>query len=528
MKMLVIQLLEIGELLLSLFVSLVLILVLRFLFFFFFFLFFFFLFFIFVFLKRREKGGGRIFHFHFYFLLRSSLLIRKKKKTTKNFLFLIFFFSLSSLFSPQKVSYIILIGDFLHPIMEDIGDNDDAFWKKRIFLQLIVTCGIIIPLCLMPSVTDLRFISLASLIVAYLFIGTVIYRFAADYDDRDSQSLGTIEYATFSVDLLRTLGVPVFAYSAHTILVPVTSEMKDNRFSNVVTSINLANGCCIVSFVICGVFGYLAFLDTTEGNILNNYGDNGLLINIVRGMMTLVICFTYPLCIIPLRVSLDNLLFSTFTCSNPDGLLFCFVFFFCFFFSIFFLKIQNLLIPPPPPPVSFFFFLFLFLTIFFFLKKGSVWKTRSGPITAIHSATEEELLMGTEEEPSKVFFTVKLPSLSPDPEDDGYDPEKCGCCYLHSYNVTAGVVRFVIETVVVVLLTFILAAAIPNVERVFAFVGGTFSACTSFIFPGFFYYSLRHRDHKGKAIKNVGGLFLVGLGLFMLVLTVVVNILDFV
>ena len=40
--------------------------------------------------------------------------------------------------------------------------------------------------------------------------------------------------------------------------------MADNSYEKVATAINIANCICIVSFVICGAFGYLTFFDETD------------------------------------------------------------------------------------------------------------------------------------------------------------------------------------------------------------------------------------------------------------------------
>ena len=51
-----------------------------------------------------------------------------------------------------------------------------------------------------------------------------------------------------------------------------------------------------------------------QGNILNNYGDDDIVVDMIRLLMTVVICFTFPLCMVPARLSVDNLIFNTFEC----------------------------------------------------------------------------------------------------------------------------------------------------------------------------------------------------------------------
>jgi len=196
-------------------------------------------------------------------------------------------------------------------------------------------------------------------------------------------------------------------------------------------------------FLTCGVFGYLTFHDETEGNILNNYNDGDIVVDIIRVLMTVVICFTYPLCMVPARLSLDNLIFNTFEYEMKDG---------C----------------PKLSP-----------------KKGIADDLEVCTILWPHLSASED--------PS-------LPTLLPTP-------------------VTTKTLRFIFETFVLALLAFLLAANIPNVEVVFSFVGGTFSACTSFIFPGLFYTKIRTIDRDVSVPRVCFAMFVVVFGVIMAILT---------
>lgn len=47
--------------------------------------------------------------------------------------------------------------------------------------------------------------------------------------------------------------------------------------------------------LLLGVAGYLAFLDETKGDILNNFDADSLVANIGRGLLALTMFFTYPM-----------------------------------------------------------------------------------------------------------------------------------------------------------------------------------------------------------------------------------------
>jgi amino acid permease len=85
-----------------------------------------------------------------------------------------------------------------------------------------------------------------------------------------------------------------------------------------------------------------------------------------------------------------------------------------------------------------------------------------------------------------------------------------------------------LEAIFFVYVTFMLGTSIPNVEVVFAFVGGTFSACTNFIFPALFYLKLRHEDPKPTYLKTYGASAMFVFGILVAVMTTVLIIVKYV
>lgn len=65
-----------------------------------------------------------------------------------------------------------------------------------------------------------------------------------------------------------------------------------NRFAKV-TNFSLAASlvCCFA----LAIPGYLSFTDRTQGNILNNFPDDNLMINIARFVFAITMYLTYPL-----------------------------------------------------------------------------------------------------------------------------------------------------------------------------------------------------------------------------------------
>lgn len=119
-----------------------------------------------------------------------------------------------------------------------------------------------------------------------------------------------------------------FAFGCHMQVVPIYGELTDSRihiplFSLRVTYVTFVdiprrpnimiictNLVCIVLYSLTGIFGkfhflrlyyrayfnlgYLEFGEHTEGNILKNYSDHDVLVNIARAALCFVIVCHYP------------------------------------------------------------------------------------------------------------------------------------------------------------------------------------------------------------------------------------------
>ena len=173
---------------------------------------------------------------------------------------------------------------------------------------------------------------------------------------------------------------------------------------------------------------------------MNNYGDDNVIVDIVRVMMSLVIMFTYPLCMYPVRLSFDNLLFDTWDCGA------------------------------------------------------------GGCVGRDSIAVEED------------WVSLHVPN----PAGGEQIP------------VRSRFIRHVSESVFFCGLSFLLASNIPDVEIVFSFTGGTFSSCTSYVFPGLFYLALKERDPHPSALKTYGSYVSIAWGVGMCLLTTSVNVYEIV
>ncbi len=78
------------------------------------------------------------------------------------------------------------------------------------------------------------------------------------------------------------------------------------RRINIVIASNVA--IVFVVYLLIGLFGYLAFLDKTEGNILENYAYDDVPIQIGALGITIAVIFYVPLNTHPCRITVDWML----------------------------------------------------------------------------------------------------------------------------------------------------------------------------------------------------------------------------
>jgi sodium-coupled neutral amino acid transporter 11 len=73
-------------------------------------------------------------------------------------------------------------------------------------------------------------------------------------------------------------------------------------------SIHVAVTMVFISYLIVGEFGYVTFSINTNENIITNYPQNSVFVNLIRIVMTLTIIWSFPMSSYPLRHTVNMLL----------------------------------------------------------------------------------------------------------------------------------------------------------------------------------------------------------------------------
>lgn len=264
------------------------------------------------------------------------------------------------------IAYIVIIGDVLHPIVELTGWGSlvCARWPLQLFLIVFV----IFPLCLLPSMDNLKYISVISLLLIWGTVFAVVINGALVLSDpmrRDElinveaihAEANTTNHSTVSVcehhtpapaapapmslasstaglasadlpisggsmrmlpegvgQILSALPILAFAFLCHQNSFPIYKELirpSPQRMSLVGHwSISI---CCFV-YMMSGLTGYYTFLEHTESNLLKNFAVQGtyfsLPMDAVRTGFGASMVLSFPLMVWEARHNLDVLIFG--------------------------------------------------------------------------------------------------------------------------------------------------------------------------------------------------------------------------
>jgi len=204
------------------------------------------------------------------------------------------------------VGYMVIIGDVLVPFTDFLGDL-----SRREFVVAIVAVVLILPLSLLNRVDYLKFTSMAALVCILYLVAVVVFRSGEKLWKKGAKhSLDELEYGNFTLDIFKSIPIISFAFTFHPSIFPIFGEMVNATMKRMSGVISLSIVFCMVAYLLVGIFGYLTFLDKTDGNIFTNYNDD-FLIEAGKILLALIICFSYPLIHYPARLHFDNILLTT-------------------------------------------------------------------------------------------------------------------------------------------------------------------------------------------------------------------------
>ncbi|KAJ4344945.1 hypothetical protein N0V95_006058 [Ascochyta clinopodiicola] len=195
------------------------------------------------------------------------------------------------------MAFCVIVGDTIPQVMDHLFPSleDMSFlWlltnRRAVMIMLIL--GISYPLSLYRDIAKLAKASgfaLVSMIVIIITVVTQSFRVPAE-------SKGQLRGSLIINDgIFEAIGVISFAFVCHHNSLLIYGSLRKptiDRFSRVT---HYSTGISLVACLVMALSGYLTFGDKTLGNVLNNFPQDNLMVNIARLFFGLNMLTTLPL-----------------------------------------------------------------------------------------------------------------------------------------------------------------------------------------------------------------------------------------
>lgn len=201
------------------------------------------------------------------------------------------------------LSYLVLIGGIFHTLVPEYETHT----------YILLTTVVIIPLCLLPKLDNLKYSSMMGLgficYIALFIISEIFIDSSLPIRNKDTVDYG-INWLNISStkECLSSFSILIFAFTASMNILPIFNECSDRSLKNIRKIILISVGFSCTLFIVLGLVGYLSFGKYTDiqGNVLLNY-QNKFVTNCCLSFIVLV---SFPLMFYPLRICTNSLMDS--------------------------------------------------------------------------------------------------------------------------------------------------------------------------------------------------------------------------
>lgn len=203
------------------------------------------------------------------------------------------------------VAYCILMADMIHDVIEAVVNHPvTSFYADRPFI-LAILVPIAFPFTLARELDALRYVSGVGILFLLYLSGVIVYRYFDSLQDGERDDIVSFE---FSMDAFLSLPLQMAAYCGHFNAVEVNSGLENPTQARTYM-VGLTSIIIVFLFnSIVGLTGYLTFGADTLSSVINNYQASDQLISYGRAALTFTLFCTYPLFMMPLRSSINNVI----------------------------------------------------------------------------------------------------------------------------------------------------------------------------------------------------------------------------
>jgi len=214
------------------------------------------------------------------------------------------------------IAYIILLGDLLVPILEWVSGLDIGIFGKR--LTEIIAIILVFPLTLKRNFHGLKYEAIFAVVsvvflCGVLFVKCVIANMSSEHwvytvdsnlmkhSHMVSLSIDRIIWPSSVLDVVYAFPVIGVAYGCHVNVLPVHQELSIPTRKRIRQVTYYTMMICTILFLLAAYSGLLFAEKYTCGNILLNFDNDDLWINVGRICLSIHLLTAYPILVLPCR-----------------------------------------------------------------------------------------------------------------------------------------------------------------------------------------------------------------------------------
>ncbi|KAI9474720.1 hypothetical protein LPJ55_002379 [Coemansia sp. RSA 990] len=209
-------------------------------------------------------------------------------------------------------SFIVIVGDTLPHVLSALfpGIGQSGFgrvvFSRRFVIAFFVIC-MAYPLSLYRDVGKLGKTS-AFAVVAMC---TIIISVAVEGPRIDSalRADPDMPFMLANTGIFQAVGIITFAFVCHHNSFMIYGSLRKPTLNRYFGVIHISTVIATAASLVIAIVGYVYFREKTQGNILNNFPQDNVLINIARFLFALNMITTFPMETLVAREVIDQLLF---------------------------------------------------------------------------------------------------------------------------------------------------------------------------------------------------------------------------
>ncbi|NWT03480.1 S38A1 protein, partial [Mionectes macconnelli] len=219
------------------------------------------------------------------------------------------------------LSYLFIVKNELPSAIKFLMGKEETFSEWYVdgrILVVIVTFGIILPLCLLKNLGYLGYTSGFSLSCMVFFLVVVIYKkfqISCGVPELNATSILSNssahehmckpKYVIFNSKTVYALPTIAFAFVCHPSVLPIYSELKDRSQKKMQLVSNISFFAMFLMYFMTAIFGYLTFYESVQSDLLHKYqSKDDILILTVRLAVIVAVILTVPVLFFTVRSSL--------------------------------------------------------------------------------------------------------------------------------------------------------------------------------------------------------------------------------